>query len=75
MSNRLRPVPARDAIRIFKAVGGAVVPGKDSHVKIDRADWLRPVVIPVHTGDVKVGVRRGNIKTAGMTTREFMELL
>lgn len=75
MSNRLHPVTARDAIRVFNAVGGKELPGKGSHVKIDREDWLRPVVIPMHKGDLSVGVLRSNIRTAGMTVNEFLDLL
>ena len=76
MSNRrLRPVTAKDAIRVFKAVGGTVLPQKGGHLKIDRKDWLRPVVIPMHKGDLSVTVLRGNIRTAGMTTQEFLDLL
>ncbi len=51
------------------------MPQKGGHLKIDREDWLRPVVIPMHKGDLTIGVLRSNIRTAGMTTREFLDLL
>ena len=47
---------------------------RGSHIVMVKDGVSRPVVIP-RVNDVKVGVIRANLRTAGMTLKQYFEML
>jgi predicted RNA binding protein YcfA (HicA-like mRNA interferase family) len=72
---KLPCVSGQEAIRAFEAAGFALSRIRGSH-HIMWMDGRDPLSVPVHGGkSLKPGTLRGLIKTAGLTVKEFLELL
>lgn len=72
--NKLSPVDWRRLVKIFEAVGFRMDRQRGSHIVMVKDGVSRPVVIP-RVNDVKVGVIRANLRTAGMTLKQYFEML
>ena len=70
---RLRGIRGRKAIRAFEKAGGTVRKGKGSHVNIKMPNG-QLITIPI-TRELKIGLLKAAIRKAGLTEKEFMDLL
>ena len=72
---RLKPVPAKKAIKALENFGFKVVRKKGSHVILQNGEG-RTIVIPVHSGEeLGRGILLRIIKQAGLTKDEFLRTL
>lgn len=60
-------------IQAFEKIGGIRRSGKGSHINIKMPNG-QVITIPCH-GEVKIGLLQAAIKKAGLSTREFLDLL
>jgi predicted RNA binding protein YcfA (HicA-like mRNA interferase family) len=67
---KLRNVKATQAIRAFERPGYQPVATRGSHHRLKHPEKGQ-VIIPVHGGNVKVGIIMDAIKKAGITIEEF----
>jgi hypothetical protein len=71
---RITPQPYQVLIRIFKKAGFSISrPGK-KHILMHRPGTARPVVIPKYN-EVDVDIITANMRTAGITRKEYFEFL
>ncbi len=71
MSPRLRGLKARQVIRAFERVGGAVQPGRGDHVKIQMPNGS---LLVLRSGDeVGIGLLKDLLKLADMSPEEFLK--
>ena len=71
------PVPivsGREAVRAFERAGWRFVRQKGSHMVLEKPEVRNRLSIPNHR-EVKVGTLLGEIRKAGLTVAEFIELL
>lgn len=62
-------------IKAFERAGWQVKGQKGSHVKLTKEGNVNILSIPVHKGKpLKQGLLRDQIKKAGLTVQEFLEL-
>ena len=71
---RLRNVRAQRAIAAFHRLGYETVRVRGSHHILKHPNG-RMIVLPMHSGTVKVGILLDAIERAGVSTEEFDELL
>jgi len=74
MSSELPSISPQKALKIFKKFGWEIERKCGSHqiLKKDGSTFL--LTIPVHKGkDLKKGLLRSQIKTAGITVKEFLK--
>ena len=71
---RLTPLDWRKLVRIFEADGFTKRREKGSHIIMDKPGIDRPVVIPKYP-DVGVDIIKNNMRTAGMSQKQFFDLL
>ena len=74
MAPRLPNITAKAAIRAFTGAGFVIVGQKGSHVRLKNSDGIM-LVIPNHPGAVKRPLLKAVIKQAGLSERQFRELL
>jgi predicted RNA binding protein YcfA (HicA-like mRNA interferase family) len=71
----LRPLPAREVIKVLSVLGFRVVRRRGSHVVLKHPDG-RITVVPVHAGEmIGIGLLLKIIKDAKLTKEEFLKLL
>lgn len=71
-------LPALNAKKVVRALGKAGLKElrqTGSHLVLVNAERTRIVVVPMHNGDVKKGLLFGIIKSAGLTQKQFTDLL
>ena len=73
MGRKLRGISGQEAVEIFKKFGYSQRKGKGSHVNLVKPGSNR-LTIPLHT-ELGVGLLANEIKKAGLTVEEFLELL
>ncbi len=73
MTRFLRGVKAREAIRAFIRAGGVKRGGKGSHINIKMPNGMI-ITIP-NKGELKVGLLKSAIHKAGLTEKQFIDLL
>ena len=73
MGRQLRGVSGPEAIEAFKKFGYSERKGKGSHVNLVKPGSNR-LTIPLHN-ELSVGLLVNEIKKAGLTVDEFLELL
>lgn len=72
----LPAVTAGEAIKAFQAAGFAFARQSSSHVILKKDGHPHALSIPCHgSQNLKPGLLRGQIRTAGMTVDEFIALL
>jgi len=74
MSPRLPNITAKKAVSAFTKAGFLLVGQHGSHARLKNAEGLL-IVIPIHTGDIKRPLLKAAIKQAGLTEKQFRELL
>lgn len=71
----LRPLAAKDVIKILVKIGFVVKRQRGSHVFLKHPDG-RAIVIPIHPGEeMGRGLLSKIIKEAKLTRKEFLKLL
>jgi predicted RNA binding protein YcfA (HicA-like mRNA interferase family) len=70
---RLRGISGEQAVRAFERAGYRRVSTRSSHAKLVKAGVL-PLSIPLHS-ELKIGLLISQIRKAGLTVDEFLELL
>jgi len=73
MGRKLRGISGQEAVEAFKKFGYSQRKGKGSHLNLVKPGSSR-LTIPLHT-ELSVGVLANEIKKAGLTVEEFLELL
>jgi len=73
MGRKLRGISGQEAVEAFKKFGYSERKGKGSHVNLVKPGSNR-LTIPLHT-ELSVGLLANEIKKAGLTVEEFLELL
>jgi predicted RNA binding protein YcfA (HicA-like mRNA interferase family) len=71
---RIVPVHYRALIKIFSKKGYSISRREGSHVVMNKPDALRPVVIPTYSA-VGVPIIKSNLRSAGISNKEYSELL
>ncbi|MBN2493822.1 MAG: type II toxin-antitoxin system HicA family toxin [Deltaproteobacteria bacterium] len=72
--SRVPPHSGKEMVAAFELEGWAVVRTRGSHVVMAKEGRARPVVVPLHD-EVSQGVIHSNLKTAGISKKEYMSLL
>ena len=76
MSPKIPIVTAKELIRALKRAGFSKDRQKGSHLTLINPKTDKTVTIPVHTGvDIGKGLLKKIITDAGLTTKEFINLL
>jgi predicted RNA binding protein YcfA (HicA-like mRNA interferase family) len=76
MPNKVPRVTGEEAIKAFCKAGYARHHATGSHHILKHPDRSARLSIPVHAGDtVGVGLLRKQIKKAGLTVEQFIDLL
>ncbi len=70
---KLRGISGRQAVKAFEKFGYSVRKGRGDHVNLVEAGSPR-LTIPLHD-ELSVGLLMHEIKKAGLTIKEFLELL
>ena len=73
MGRELRGISGQEAVRALKKFGYSQRKSKGSHVNLVKPGSNR-LTIPLHT-ELSVGLLANEIKKAGLTVKEFLELL
>lgn len=68
-------VSADEFRKACQKLGCRISRQKGSHLLMTRPDLNRPVVIPIHKGDLSQDVIHSNLRTLGITWKEFQEYL
>ena len=71
---RLTPVPWRRLEKVFLAAGFVFSRQVGSHRAYVKPGVLRPIVIPTYD-EVSVAIIRTNLKTAGISREDYLQLL
>ncbi len=71
---RITPIHWRDLEKVFLSAGFRFVKQEGSHRSYTKAGVLRPVVIPAYS-EVPVSIIHNNLKTAGISRDEYLNLL
>ena len=75
MSHKLPAVRPREVIRALEKVGWQVHRQKGSHISMHKEGVSTLVVIPLHTRDLPKGTLHGILDDAGLTVKQFLEIL
>jgi predicted RNA binding protein YcfA (HicA-like mRNA interferase family) len=73
VGRKLRGISGREAVEAFKKFGYTERKGKGSHVNLVKPGSNR-LTIPLHS-ELSVGLLLNEIKKAGLTAEEFLDLL
>lgn len=71
---KIVPVHYRKLVKVFEKKGFVHTRTKGDHLVYEKAGILRPVIIPKYRG-VPEFIILNNLKTAGITRKEYFELL
>lgn len=71
---RLTPTDWRTLERIFQADGWTFCRSKASHRSYTKPGYHRPVIIQTYR-DVGIDIIKANMRTAGMSTERYFQLL
>jgi predicted RNA binding protein YcfA (HicA-like mRNA interferase family) len=75
LSPRLPAVKTRELIRVLERDGWVPVSQRGSHLKLRKTGVRNGVIVPIHRGDVRAGLLRTIIASAGISEDRFLELL
>jgi predicted RNA binding protein YcfA (HicA-like mRNA interferase family) len=73
VSRELRGIKGKDAIKAFLRAGGIERPGKGDHINIKMPNGMI-ITIP-DKGELKIGLLKSAIHKAGLTEKQFLDLL
>lgn len=73
--SRIPPHRATEHIAALKRAGFYVERTTGGHVIMAKDGLARPIVVPMHPGDLPERVVEKNLKTAGISRKRYLELL
>ncbi len=56
----------KEMLKILKQNGFEIISQNGSHIKLYNEDNKRTVIVPNHTGDIKIGTYKSILKQAGL---------
>jgi predicted RNA binding protein YcfA (HicA-like mRNA interferase family) len=71
-------LPTLDALRILKALkraGFIELTQKGSHVTLEHPITKKLTTVPMHGGDLKRGLMKAILKQAGISEKQFRDLI
>ncbi len=71
---RLTPIHYRKLAKVFETIGFIHVRTEGDHMVYSKEEVLRPVIIPKYR-EIPEFIILKNLKTAGITRNEYLELL
>lgn len=71
---RITPLPWKTLEKVFLAVGFTFARQVGSHRTYTKPGVSRPLVLPTYD-EVPVSIIRNNLKTAGVSREEFLQIL
>jgi predicted RNA binding protein YcfA (HicA-like mRNA interferase family) len=72
---KVTPITPTEFERFLKAVGCRYIRQKGSHRVYHRVGLLRPIIIPIHGGDLPAFVVRNTLKQLGMSIETYLQVL
>lgn len=60
------PMTSREMVKHLKKNGFQQIGQNGSHVKLRNSESGRTVIVPYHSGDLKVGMEQAILKQAGL---------
>jgi predicted RNA binding protein YcfA (HicA-like mRNA interferase family) len=61
--------------KFLKFIGCTYVRQKGSHRVYRQSGLLRPIIVPVHSGDLPVLVIKNTLRQLNISTEQFLEIL
>jgi predicted RNA binding protein YcfA (HicA-like mRNA interferase family) len=72
---KLTPISPREFERFLKFVGCTYVRQKGSHRVFHRTGLIRPIIVPIHSGDLPLFVVRNNLKLLNIPIVDYLDIL
>lgn len=72
---RLQSVKHAEFEKFLKYIGCTFVRQKGSHKVYHLSGLLRPIIVPLHPGDLPVLVIKNTLRQLNYTTEKFLEIL
>lgn len=72
---RLRPIKPAAFEKFLTYSGCEFVRQKGSRLVFRRADLIRPIIVPIHSGDLPVFVVRNTLRQLNMSLDTYLEIL
>lgn len=72
---KLTPISADRFIKFLKFVGCRYVSQKGSHKKFERADLVRPIIVPMHALDLPIFVVKNTLRILKMSNAQYLQIL
>jgi len=72
---KLTPISPQKFERFLKFVGCRVVRQKGSHKVFSRDGLIRPIIVPVHSGDIPMFVVRNNLRVLQISVDDYIDIL
>jgi len=73
--SRLANIKPKDAVQAFQKAGFEKRHQTGSHLIMKNYTTGKMISAPIHPRDIKIGLLQSLIKRAGLTVKEFLELL
>lgn len=61
--------------KFLKYIGCIYIRQKGSHRVYRRSGLIRPIIIPIHSGDLPVLVIKNTLRQLNISTEKFLEIL
>jgi predicted RNA binding protein YcfA (HicA-like mRNA interferase family) len=71
---KITPVHWRKLVKVFQSLGWKIDGIKGDHIILDEETFTRPIIIP-RANDVAISIIMNNLKTAGISRKEYLKLL
>jgi predicted RNA binding protein YcfA (HicA-like mRNA interferase family) len=72
---KLGQITPQEFERFLRYVGCVYVRQKGSHKVFHRAGLKRPIIVPIHGGDLPVFVVRNNLRLLNISLNDYQEML
>ena len=66
---------AKEVVRVLKKLGFEEMRQTGGHLIMAHRETHKIIPVPMHSGDIKRGLLMGMIKQAGLTQKEFVDLI
>ena len=71
----IRPIRWQKFEQFILDKGCTFVRQKGSHRVYSKPDMIRPIIIPAHTFEIPVGVISSNLRTLGVSQKEYIDYM
>jgi predicted RNA binding protein YcfA (HicA-like mRNA interferase family) len=72
---KLTPISPREFEKFLLFIGCRFVRQKGSHRVFTRPGLIRPVIVPVHSGDLPMFVIRNNLRILNISVDDYLDIL